>query len=104
MAKIILNQQSSASVLITTGYKVEISSSQIEILEGVSKSGTEYKMIKQEAFLHGGKYPIRMLVSIEDETKPLENGYYHLENLLVISGYGELMINRDVSLKRIVNK
>lgn len=91
--------------------RIEIVSTAINTIQGKSKSsGKDYKMHKQEAYLHNGHhYPDRFELTLPDnEMGPVayQPGFYTLApgSITVNREYGNLEINRyEMQLLRVAD-
>lgn len=74
--------------------------SNVDVKEGTSqKTNKPYKMVKQEAYVHGlGKYPVRCNIPLDDETNPYPVGHYILQSFLAVNNFLDLTISRNLKL------
>ncbi|MEL1264397.1 single-stranded DNA-binding protein [Pseudoxanthomonas putridarboris] len=83
------------------GIRIEVASAKFETIKGKSnKTGKDYEINRQEAFLHkGGKYPDRFEITLPNDplgVKPLSPGFYTLSSasIMVNPEYRQLEISR----------
>lgn len=69
---------------------------------GRSKSGNDYSITTQQAYLHNGnKYPTEMSIQIESERQSYSFGMYELpmtSDNFYVDKYGSLSISRNLKL------
>ena len=94
--------------IIKDAYEIEITKEgKVDVLEGISKrTNNPFKIVKQEAWLHtdGVAYPSRCAIQLHDqgqvraEDNPYAVGVYYIADALMVGGFGDLQISRDLAL------